>query len=225
MGVLGRGYEKEGQFHLPFLLITSTRRFQIRPWLQSMPRAYFLGSKQNPSSFPLLPSLQSLTLSIAVDIFSLSLCKCLYSLFLWVFSEARCEENIWTSFSNRPISVEDCIRAAESREEWCWLVNQGDSSTKGHKERRQTGVQGSVAIKGRSKVGAHWRRVCRGGAFWVVFVGDGHQSMRCEKPGHLMDQGGILRQSMGDPQEVCLRDLEVTFLIPQKRGFLMIEVS
>lgn len=72
MGVLGRGYEKEGQFHLPFLLITSTRRFQIRPWLQSMPRAYFLGSKQNPSSFPLLPSLQSLTLSIAVDIFSLS---------------------------------------------------------------------------------------------------------------------------------------------------------
>lgn len=42
--------------------------------------------------------------------------------------------------------------------------------------------------------------------------------MRCEKPGHLMDQRGILRQSMGDPQEVCLRDLEVTFLILQERG-------
>lgn len=64
MGVLGRGYEKEGQFHLPFLLITSTCRFPIRSWLQPMPRAYFLGSKQNPSSFPLLPSLQPLTLSI-----------------------------------------------------------------------------------------------------------------------------------------------------------------
>lgn len=194
MGVLGRGYEKEGQFHLPFLLITSTCRFPIRSWLQSMPRAYFLGSKQNPSSFPLLPSLQSLTLSIPVYIFSLSLSKILYSLFLWVFSEARCEENIWTSFSNHPPSVEDCIRVAASREEWCWLVNQGDSSTNGHRERRQTGVQGSAAMeKGRGKAGAHWWRVCGGGAIWVVFAKDRHQSMRCEKPGHLMDQRGTLR--------------------------------
>lgn len=52
----------------------------------------------------------------------------------------------------------------------------------------------------------------------MVFSRDGHQSMRCEKQGHLMDQRGILCQSMGDPQEVCLRDLEVTFLILQERG-------
>lgn len=63
-----------------------------------------------------------------------------------------------------------------------------DSSTNGHRERRQTGVQGSVAMeKGRGKAGTHWAKGLWRRSSLSGLCRDGHQSMRCEKPGHLFN--------------------------------------